>query len=62
MKHTRRDLGYIAIAGAVALGASGLFLSHQSLAESADQAAVDQAVEAFRLPMKPNCESSLRMS
>jgi len=48
MKHTRRDLGYIAIAGAVALGASGLFLSHQSLAESADQAAVDQAVEALR--------------
>ena len=60
MKHTRRDLGYIAIAGAVALGASGLFLSHQSLADSADQAAVDQAVEAFRKAILAADETKLR--
>ena len=60
MKPTRRDLGHIAIAGAAALGASGLFPSHPSLAESTNQAAVDQAVEALRKAILDADETKLR--
>ena len=48
MAVTRRGLGHLAFAGAVAFGASTSLLSRQSLAEPTDQAAVDQAVEALR--------------
>ena len=48
MAVTRRGFGHLAFAGAVAFGASTSLLSRQSLAEAADQAAVDQAVEALR--------------
>jgi hypothetical protein len=51
MKLTRRDLGHLAFAGAVALGTSSLLLSHPSLAESGDEAAVNQSVEALRKAM-----------
>jgi ketosteroid isomerase-like protein len=42
---TRRNL---AVAGALALGASSLFGSTEAFAESGDEAAVNQAVEALR--------------
>ena len=45
MKLSRRDL---AAAGAFALGAAGLLHNTPVLAEAADEAAVNQAVEAFR--------------
>jgi hypothetical protein len=45
---TRRELGRSAVAGAIALGTSGLLLSRRSFADSTDQAAVDQAVEFLR--------------
>ena len=48
MAVTRRGFGHLAFAGTVAFGASTSLLSRQSLAEAADQAAVDQAVEALR--------------
>ena len=48
MAVTRRGLGHLAFAGAVAFGAWTSLLSRQSLAEATDQAAVDQAVEALR--------------
>jgi Domain of unknown function (DUF4440) len=51
MQLTRRDLGRLAFAGAMALGASGLLLAHSSLAETGDEAAVNQAVEALRKAM-----------
>ena len=48
MAVTRRGLGRLAFAGAVAFGASASLPSRQSHAEATDQTAVDQAVEAFR--------------
>jgi hypothetical protein len=48
MAVTRRGLGHLAFAGAVAFGASTSLLRRQSLAKATDQAAVDQAVEALR--------------
>jgi ketosteroid isomerase-like protein len=45
MQVTRRDL---AVAGALALGASSLLYDAAALAEPAEEAAVDQAVEALR--------------
>jgi ketosteroid isomerase-like protein len=45
MQVTRRDL---AAASALVLGASALLRNHEALAESGDQAAVGQAVEALR--------------
>ena len=48
MAVTRRGLGHLVFVGAVAFGASTSLLSRRSLAEAADQAAVDQAVEALR--------------
>src|SRR5262249_18632064 len=47
MAVTRRGLGHLAFAGAVAFGASTSSLSRQSLAEATDPA-VDQAVEALQ--------------
>jgi Domain of unknown function (DUF4440) len=47
MTVTRRGLGQLAVAGAVAVGASTL-LDRQSLAEAADQTAVDEAVKTMR--------------
>ena len=60
MKLTRRDLGHMAIAGAVAFGTAGLLPRHQSLAESADQAVIDQAVEALRKAILDADEVKLR--
>ena len=60
MAPTRRDLGHLAFAGALALGTSGLSLNRQALAESADQVAVDQAVEALRKAILDADESKLR--
>jgi hypothetical protein len=51
MQFTRRELGRLAFAGAIALGASGLALAPPSLAETGDEAAVNQAVEALRKAM-----------
>jgi ketosteroid isomerase-like protein len=48
MTMTRRHL---AVAGALALGTSALLASRASLAESADEAAVNAAVEALRKAM-----------
>ena len=48
MAVTRRGLGRLTLAGAVAFGASAPLLNRQSLAEATDQTAVDQAVQAFR--------------
>ena len=45
---TRRGLGRLAFAGAAAFGASSPLLNRQSLAESADQMAVDEAVRTLR--------------
>jgi ketosteroid isomerase-like protein len=45
MHVTRRDL---AAAGALVLGASALLANNEALAESGDEAAVNQAVEALR--------------
>jgi hypothetical protein len=45
MRITRR---YLTIAGALALGGVGLWRSSSAVAESADEAAVAQAVEALR--------------
>jgi hypothetical protein len=45
MSITRRQL---AVAGALALGGAGLWQSSSAVAESADEAAVAQAVEALR--------------
>jgi ketosteroid isomerase-like protein len=45
MQVTRRDL---AVAGALALGASSLLYDIAALAEPAEEAALDQAVEALR--------------
>ena len=60
MKLTRRDLGHMAIAGAVAFGTAGLLPRHQSLAECADQAVIDQAVEALRMAILDGDEVKLR--
>ena len=48
MAVTRRGLGRLAFAGAVAFGASAPLLNRQSLAKSVDQLAVDQAVQTLR--------------
>ena len=48
MAVTQRGLGHLVFVGAVAFGVSTSLLSRRSLAEAADQAAVDQAVEALR--------------
>ena len=60
MALTRRDLGHWAFAGAAALGTSGLLLNRQSVAQSADQAAVGQAVEALRKAIMDADEARLR--
>jgi hypothetical protein len=60
MALTRRDLGYLAFAGATALVGSGLLPARQPLAEPADQAAVDQAVEALRKAILDADERTLR--
>jgi hypothetical protein len=48
MTLTKRDLGRLAFVGSVALASSGLLLDRRSLAQSADQVGVEQAVEALR--------------
>src|SRR5262249_49102910 len=48
MAPTRRSLGRLAVAGAVALGSLGPFLAPRSLARPADQLAVEHAVDALR--------------
>ena len=60
MAPTRRDLGRSVVAGTVALGGAGPLLSWQSLAEPADQAAVDQAIEALRKAILDADEHTLR--
>jgi methanogenic corrinoid protein MtbC1 len=58
MALTRRGLGHLAFSGAVALGASGL--NRQSLAESTDQVAVNQVVEALRKAILDADQAQLR--
>ena len=60
MAPTRRDLGRSVVAGTVALGGAGPLLSWQSLAGPADQAAVDQAIEALRKAILDADEHTLR--
>jgi Domain of unknown function (DUF4440) len=60
MSFTRRDLGYLAFAGAVTLASSGFFLNRASSAETGDQASVDQAVEALRKAMLEADKSKLQ--
>ena len=60
MAPTRRDLGGLALAGAVALGSSSLLPDRQALAQSTDQLAVDQAVEALRKAILDADEAKLR--
>jgi hypothetical protein len=60
MASTRRDLGRLALAGAVTLGSSALLPARQSLAQSTDQLAVDQAVEALRKAILDADEAKLR--
>src|SRR5215510_2748626 len=47
-EHMRITRRHFAVAGALALGGVGLLRSSSAVAESADEAAVAQAVEAFR--------------
>jgi Domain of unknown function (DUF4440) len=61
MRLTRRELSHLAFfAGAASLGMSGLLLNRQSLAESTDQVAVDQAVEALRKAILDADEAKMR--
>jgi len=57
---TRRSLGRLAIVGLVALGSSGLLRSRRSLAQSADEVAIAQAVEALRRAILDADEAKLR--
>ena len=54
MNVSRRDL---AVAGAFALGASGLLLSGFAGAEAADEAAVTQSVETLRTRTSASCST-----
>ena len=58
MAVTRRHFGHLAVAGAV--GASTSFVSRQSLADTSDQMAVNQALEAFRKALLDRDVDALR--
>ena len=60
MAPTRRDLGRSVVAGTVALGGAGPASDCQLSKGPADQAAVDQAIEALRKAILDADEHTLR--
>ncbi len=60
MALTRRAFGRLGFTGSVTVGASGVLLNRRSLAQSADQLAINQAVEALRKAILSADEAKLR--